>query len=339
MPEQIMDRFFRIEVPMPNNPLKYLNSYIIVGEPDTRNLMVDTGFNLPESLEKVYSSLEELDVHLDETDFFITHFHADHCGLVGQLAADSSTVFMGKPDRDIFLSVLRQKNREVPLPSQLPQSQFHAAKIHGFPRDDLETVKDYHPTSVYPEFAPERVESVHSGDELNYGPYEFRCIETPGHTVGHTCLFLQNHQLLISGDHVLGDVTPNISVFLEKYERLLIEYLQSLQKIRDMDIRLVLPGHRRTLDNPVQRIDELLDHHQGRLKEVLNNLNESGKTAYEISKLLSWDIDYDCWEGVHPIQRWFALGETVAHLKYLVIQGTVNEHKEHDKINYHKVLG
>ena len=40
---QIADNIYRKVVPLPNNPLREINAYIITGE---KNLLIDTGFNL-----------------------------------------------------------------------------------------------------------------------------------------------------------------------------------------------------------------------------------------------------------------------------------------------------
>ena len=81
--QEIDDNLFRIVVPLPGNPLQSINSYVIRDE--TRNLIVDTGLNRKACKEAVDEGLRKLGVDLDETDIFITHLHADHFGLVGDV--------------------------------------------------------------------------------------------------------------------------------------------------------------------------------------------------------------------------------------------------------------
>ena len=82
MPEEIFPGLYRLKIPLPESPLKFLNSYIIKG-PD-KNLLIDTGLNRKECLEAMQDGLAKLKVDLKKTDIFITHLHADHFGLVGQ---------------------------------------------------------------------------------------------------------------------------------------------------------------------------------------------------------------------------------------------------------------
>jgi len=60
---------------------------------DEKVLIIDTGMNREECSRPMFKNLERLNVDLNETDFFITHIHADHLGLVGKLATDSSKVY------------------------------------------------------------------------------------------------------------------------------------------------------------------------------------------------------------------------------------------------------
>ena len=61
MVKEIIPNIYSIPVPLPNNPLKELNAYLIKG-PD-RSLLMDTGFNLPECREALEKGLSERDSH------------------------------------------------------------------------------------------------------------------------------------------------------------------------------------------------------------------------------------------------------------------------------------
>jgi len=63
MAEQIYPNLYRIKIPLPDSPLKYLNSYIIKGNP--RNLIVDTGLNREECKTAMMEGLAELNISYD----------------------------------------------------------------------------------------------------------------------------------------------------------------------------------------------------------------------------------------------------------------------------------
>ena len=67
---------YRIYVPLPDNPLKYLNCYVLVSDAET--LIIDTGFNRPESKQARFYGLDHMKVDNAHTKLFLTHLHGDH---------------------------------------------------------------------------------------------------------------------------------------------------------------------------------------------------------------------------------------------------------------------
>ncbi len=317
--EEVLPQLFRIEVPLPRNPLKATNSYVIRGE---RNLVVDTGMNRKECMAALTSALDELSIELERTDFFITHLHADHSGLVGELASAASRVYFNRPDAEVIQN------------KHLWQELYLEAIKHGFSTAELSSALEKHPGNRYSPKGPVDLTLIQDGDTISAGAYNFKCVQTPGHTRGHMCLFEPQHKFLISGDHILGDITPNISSW-DDLGNPLRDYLESLDKIYGMDIDLVLPGHRRIITDCRQRIDELKNHHRQRLEEVLQILESAGPgSAYQIASLMQWDIVADDWSDFPIMQKWFATGEAIAHLKYLEEEGLVERKMEGEQIQF-----
>ena len=107
MAEEILPNLYRIEIPLPKNPLKALNSYLIKAQ--GRFLLIDTGMNREECMRVMFSELEGLHVDLKKTDIFITHLHADHSGLAATLATDTSTVYFNQKDASIVGADISKK--------------------------------------------------------------------------------------------------------------------------------------------------------------------------------------------------------------------------------------
>jgi glyoxylase-like metal-dependent hydrolase (beta-lactamase superfamily II) len=302
MCEEILPNLFRIKIPLPESPLKYLNSYVVRNS--QKNLIIDTGLNRKECLESMQNGLQKLGVELWQSDIFITHLHADHFGLVTKLSSDSSDILFSRPEKELMESW------------EGFGAMMAYARKNGFPEDELKAALDKHPGAKYgSDWIPE-LKALDDGDKISVGDYHFKCVATPGHTMGHICLYEATKKILIAGDHILIDITPNIQCWSDS-QNPLKHYLSSLDKIYKMEIDKVLPGHRRLIDDHRARISELKEHHQRRLKEILEILNKHPMHAFQIASRMTWDINAETWDHFPVAQKWFATGEAIAHLRYL----------------------
>lgn len=321
MIEEILPNLYRIEVPLPRNPLKALNSYII--KSDRESLIIDTGMNREECRSVLSAGLAELDVDLNQANFFITHLHADHLGLVSTIASNSSEIYFSKADADIIHNETGAWREYADF-----------AISNGFPEDGVQKAIQSHPGVKYSAQNYREFHIVHEGDVISIGDYSFQCIETPGHTPGHLCLYEPERRVFISGDHILSNITPNISLFSDD-ENPLKEYLISLDKVFNYSVRLVLPGHRSAFTKFKERIAELKYHHKVRAKEVLDILEKDGiGDAFNVAARMTWDMSYDSWELFPLMQKWFATGEAIAHLKYLQEEGKVKRDIKEGKVRF-----
>ncbi len=314
-----MDGLYRIEIPLPNSPLKELNSYVIKGE--DRNLIIDTGFNRSACFEAMENGLSALGIDLSRTDFMITHMHADHVGLVARLATPSSTVYFSRIDARVF------------EPGATWQPIIDYAGINGFPADELMKAIHNHPGFKY---SPESIPELHligDGDVITMGRFKLRCIGTPGHTQGHICLYDEDKRLLFSGDHILYDITPHIESWSYKINALQ-DYINSLDKVYNLPVDLVLPGHRNFFTDLKSRIDVLKAHHEERAREVINVVGAKTLNAFEIAGGMTWDIDCETWDLFPIAQKWFATGEAIAHLRYLESKGRIKRNAEEKIITF-----
>ena len=308
MIERVLPDIFRIEIPLPNSPLKAVNSYVIKGE--DVSLVIDTGFNRQACLDVMLAGLTELGVDLNKACFYITHSHSDHFGLISKLASADTVVYFNQPDGDLVRKGGAWK------------FFFAYAETVGFPKQDLEHMLYNHPGYKYRADKIPELTIVHDGDELTFGEYSFQCIHTPGHSKGHTCLYDAGKKILFSGDHILWDITPNITCWSD-IDDPLQWYLDSLNRIYELEVDVVLPGHRRAFGDHRKRIEELKLHHKTRTDEVLSILKKGPRNGVEVAAEMTWDIDCKSWSSFPRAQKWFATGETMAHLRHLEEMGAI----------------
>lgn len=323
---EIADRLWTFPIELPHSPLWYLNCYVILGYPGQRNLLVDTGFGQPECRRDLLAAMEYLKLEPENTDVFLTHFHPDHAGNADFLESLGCKIYIGERDTIMFTEMgetMSVRNRERYLHDGLTQEHWHT--IHA--RNPEMIAYNIH-------FA---VNPVAEGTVFSTGGYHFQCISTPGHSIGHMCLYDREKEIMMLGDHVLFDISPNISSWIES-EDILGEFLNSLRKIKEYPVAMALPAHGLVSRNlPLSfRVDQLLMHHRNRLKETLSTLAEDGLNAAEITRRLSWKgLDFSRGE-VPASQYYFALSETLAHLDHLCAQGEIRREAAEPYYRYYK---
>lgn len=312
-----------IYIPLPNNPLKNLNCYV-VKTPD-KNLIIDTGFNLPECFKALREGLDELGINIEKTDLFLTHNHADHSGLASKIMKKDSIIYMSKVDYDYLL--YSYKNLWIEIDELY--------KYEGFPIEELIAIRSINPAKVYASKQPFNAITFEDQFQFYVGEYKFTAILTPGHTPGHSCLYLEKEKIMFTGDHILFDITPNITNW-PFVANSLKNYIESLKKIRKFDIELALPAHRNNNMDVYERIEQILFHHEIRLQNIINIiLSNQGLDATHIASKMQWSMRGKHWDEFPIHQKWFAVGETLSHLDYLIIEKKINKYLDGGLYKYY----
>lgn len=316
-----MDAIRLLKVPIPNNPLENVNAYLIDG--DGEYALVDPGWPGEEALEALKGQLVEIGLSIEAISMVVmTHGHPDHFGLAREIRRRSGAeIVMHRndvPQRDLTLSLFREKMRGW-------------LATHGMSQERLDKVQ-------WPVVSPGNVpwwsppgRTVEDGEILQVGSQSFEVVWTPGHSPGHICLYHRESKTLLSGDHLLPDITPNVSLNPVYASRgmgnPLGTFIESLDKVAQLDAEMVLPGHGNPFECFKERLDELYTHHEQRLGEVLDGLGAEQKTAYDLALEMPWVGLFGTVRGKDlPLsQHSAAVGETLAHLELLKREGKVRQ--------------
>ena len=119
-------------------------------------------------------------------------------------------------------------------------------------------------------------------------------------------------RFMISGDHILARITPNICLWDYDNDYLAI-YLRNLRKVKTMQLGTLLTAHRQVITEVDARIDELIAHHARRLDEICGILEGGDATVWQLAHAMHWDFGTGEFAKFPPSQRWFALLEVFAH--------------------------
>jgi glyoxylase-like metal-dependent hydrolase (beta-lactamase superfamily II) len=307
--EKVASGVWSIPVPIPDSPLRYVLSYLI--EHDSGFLMVDTGWNHPESWRVLQAGLAECEIPMTAiTAVVITHVHPDHHGLSARVAEESGA-WIGMHEREAnFLTV--NMNR-VGMALNKMGSYLDWT---GAPPDHLTEMAARRENRPGPMAMPDRL--IAHGDRIDVPGVALRAVWTPGHSPGHLCFYDETRDFLLTGDHVLPRITPNISSY-ERTSTALADYLQSLEALQGMQPAEVLPAHEYRFADLDSRLTGLTEHHAERLTEIAAVLKpDEGQSAWQIAAQVTWSRP---WSAITGFPRQAAIGEVVSHLQYLAAAG------------------
>jgi len=320
--EKVRPGLWSIPVPIPDNPLRYVLVYVL--ELEHGVALVDAGWNTDDAWGALRAGLAEVGGTVaDVQAVLVTHIHPDHYGLAGRVRAESGAWIGLHPDD---AEMLRARYME---PDDLLARMRVFLADAGVPPETLPdlnmasmVIRD-HVTMAEPDVLFE------DGRSIELPGWDLRTVWTPGHSPGHVCFYSERERLLLSGDHVLPRITPNIGVHTQQFPNPLGHFLESLLKVQNLAVDEVLPAHEYRFAGLRARLDEIILHHADRLTEIEHLLAEHpGSTAWELSVRLTWSRP---WEQIPTFMQRAAVGETLAHLVLLELHHHVRRERSGDQ--------
>jgi glyoxylase-like metal-dependent hydrolase (beta-lactamase superfamily II) len=308
--ERVVPGVWSVPVPIPDNPLRYVLSYLI--EHKSGFVLVDPGWDAPESWQALTDGLAAGGVPLSAvTAVLVTHVHPDHHGLSGAVREASGAWIGMHEGEDAMLARFSTPDRFGVLAGYL--------RWCGAPDEHIGQMTDGGrggATAPMARGAMVRADRlIEHGELIDVPGLRLRAVWTPGHSPGHLCFHDETHGLLLTGDHVLPRITPNISAWDLESEPL-AAYLSSLDKLRSLAPSEVLPAHEYRFADLDARLDTLREHHLERLREAADIVGSgtARHTAWQVARQVTWSRP---WSQLSTFQHQAALGEVVAHLRHL----------------------
>jgi glyoxylase-like metal-dependent hydrolase (beta-lactamase superfamily II) len=313
--EQVRPGLWSIPVPIPNNPLRYVLVYAF--ETDRGPYLIDAGWNTDDAYQTLVSGLEQAGQSIaDVQGVLVTHIHPDHYGLAGRIR-EASGAWVALHPADAALIEERYDH-----PEALLERISAMLRRDGAPAEELTALQQASmPIRGYVWAATPDI-LMEDGGTPELPGWDMTAIWTPGHSPGHLCFYESRYRLMLSGDHVLPRITPNISFHPQAGPDPLGDFLTSLDKVAAYQTSEVLPAHEHRFADLPARVAELRSHHQARFEEVLAAIRHGTTTTWGIASQMTWNRP---WDQIQGFMRRAAVGEALAHLNYLQRMGLVKE--------------
>jgi hydroxyacylglutathione hydrolase len=166
---------------------------------------------------------------------------------------------------------------------------------------------------------PEPVDDLRAGQTVHGDGVTLVPVYTPGHASDHLCYYLVEEKALFTGDVILGGSTTVIP----SDDGDLADYLDSLRRLQQMDVRRIYPAHGPVIEDGPAKIAEYLEHRMLRERQILEALTDGVETIPAIVARIYVDVS----PALHPV----AALSVESHLKKLMREGRVHEDKERDR--------
>jgi glyoxylase-like metal-dependent hydrolase (beta-lactamase superfamily II) len=310
---------FRLVLPLPWPGLDEVNAYLL--EDASGCTLVDAGMFLPDEGDEGWDDIEAAlaacgHQPADVTRLIITHTHIDHYGMAGRFVAETGCELWAHQAADKDIELYQHPEERVRRLRELFTD-------HGVAEAEMDELTQFEDWRRFISDVVLPTAHVTEGDEVVVGDRGWQVIYTPGHSENHICLWSPNDRLLISGDHLLPTITPHID-----YERYgekdpLDDFLISLSKVEKLDPAISLPGHGNPFEEGAERARVVARHHDRRLGSILQVVRRESHTAEEITQEIFGST-------LLNFQKRLALGEALAHIRYLSRRGEIERVRGED---------
>jgi glyoxylase-like metal-dependent hydrolase (beta-lactamase superfamily II) len=294
-------KWLRMPLPM---ALDHINLYLL--RDGDGWAVLDTGFYCDVTRDHWQTILSKLSQPL--TRVIVTHMHPDHIGCAGWLC-ESHNIDLYISQTEYFATRALRAGANGASDTgdkrYYQRAGYNAEQITQFTSGEGGFSKIVSPV-------PLNFQRLRGGETLHIGQHAWRLIEGNGHSPEHISLYCEALNILISGDHVLPDITPNIGAYSTQPDSNPLQmYLSSLEAFKALpNTCLVLPSHRRPFIDPVSRVETIVEHHHQHLARILAFCT-SPKTILDIMGLMFP-------RKLDGAGYFFATAEAYAHVNFLL---------------------
>nr|MDO8082421.1 MBL fold metallo-hydrolase [Candidatus Freyarchaeota archaeon] len=326
--EKIDEGIYKLKINLPFRWTPELNIYIITGDEIT---LIDTGMGDPNSFRAISDALKGIRLELTDINKIInTHEHVEHfAGDENIKKASGANVSAHKKAANIiqnfnnYVSELFNTIKEAEIEPRM------RAVAEGY-------------LSFQAAISSTNVEKpLKEGDVVDLGSVILKAIHTPGHAPGHICLYDEERKILFSGDQVIGTGTPFVGygitdmivdrvankLGMKKVEHgNMTDYLNSLERLLSLDMKIILPSHGPIITEPYKKIREDMERKLLREQMILKALESGEDTLDGLTRKAygSYQLDY------------LLKGSTMAYIDRLLALGKI-EKVERENQNYYKL--
>jgi glyoxylase-like metal-dependent hydrolase (beta-lactamase superfamily II) len=302
-----------------------VNCHLIEDDPLT---LVDTGPNSGTSLTALEAALAGHGRRIEDLErIVLTHQHIDHVGLGQIIAGRSGAEVCALADLAPWLA---RYGNEMEADDAFAEGLMRSSGVPGDIAMALRAV-----TAQYRAWgAPVEVtRTLADGDVLEFAARSWHVHHRPGHSPSDLVFHDEATGELLGGDHLIKHISSNPLVSRPlrddgsgRRPRALIDYLASMRATREMDLKVVLPGHGEPIEDHRSLIDERIAGHERRAVKIARIVSGEPRSAFEIAQ--------EMWGNIAVTQAYLTLSEVLGHIDLLLERGEVVEVEDEGVVRF-----
>ncbi len=265
-----------------------VNVYVIKNRPVT---LIDAGADTPEAYKVLRHMLTLLGVDINDIErVLLTHSHPDHAGLAAAIAAESGAAMMAHE-----IEIQKLAGAEDPIKERIPY-----LLETGIALEEIQAIQTEREELPGVTMIKEKIHKLWDGDRLEFDDGVLQALHLPGHSPGHLCFYGPEQKFFFSGDFMISHISPNPLMEPDPDNpgrRLptLRQYLRGLERVEQMDISVVFPGHGGAFSDYHGVIEGVRKHHDRQVNLMLDKLKDDELSTYQLCrkvypKLKGWDV-------------------------------------------------
>ncbi|WP_249870248.1 MBL fold metallo-hydrolase [Oceanobacillus saliphilus] len=298
--------------------LKSINFYIIKMENSV--VLVDAGLDNDDCWTALQHTLSENGFTVqDITEIVLTHNHGDHIGLVNRITAmhpipvyaHEAAVPRLKRDRDFF-------RMRVEFFAEIYEQMGCGEAGHKQVEYLKQAMLKGSNSAIHTDISP--IGRNHLG---------FQVIHVPGHAEDQIALYHEADRILIAGDLLIQHISSNALIepdITGKRIPTLIQHKHSLEKVRDLPLDLVYPGHGKLIDEPKSLVAHRLASMERKAERFKNLIRDGMTTGSEIAR--------NYYKKLYTTQFSLVMSEVIGHLDYLEQSQQIRKEKRNGIWHY-----
>jgi glyoxylase-like metal-dependent hydrolase (beta-lactamase superfamily II) len=322
--EKVLPGVWRLRLPLPWPGVPHGNAFAVAAGDGI--VLFDTGYAGEDGTTQLEYALAQVGFALTDVKLLVcTHAHTDHYGLAGPILDAAGCELWMHPAWEHVRALADD-------PDGALDRRIEVARQSGVPAAALaqyEKTRRGENTGLARAVPPDR--DLVPGVEVVTDVGTWHVHETPGHAPSHVVLHQAESGLLISGDHVLGRVSP----FFDHGHTPdpVGEFLRSLDLVAELDTGLCLAGHGRPFrDVPAKaRANRELVGEQ--LEAVRAAVGDEPQTGFEVVRALVGP------ENLNPATAAWGLQMALSYLDHLVTAGELAEVDGEDPKRWRRAAG